>query len=240
MFYLQHNPITQPRCSARRATRSLAVLCFIALLVAAIFASPSAHADQAQKPPAAAPVAATPNGPGLDVAIADFDGDLHADSASVQSRQSSTGSENYWINFHLSSAGQNSMELLAPSGGLRIEARDVNGDNAVDLVLTTRFLRQPVAILLNDGHGNFSRSEPAEFPAAFGHPSSTFTSNANGAIDAVAVAPQSHLRIGTTNESSQRAQSRSRRAHSTIRGFRAGPFLAASAGRAPPSRTLAS
>jgi len=63
--------------------------------------------------------------------------------------------------------------IVAPPGGLIIEARDVNGDNAVDLVLTTAWFRQPVAIFLNDGHGNFSRFEPAAFPGAFD------TSNAN-------------------------------------------------------------
>jgi hypothetical protein len=52
----------------------------------------------------------------------------------------------------------------APTGGLLIEARDVNGDHAVDLVLRTGWLRQHKAIRLSDGHGSFSRVEPTASP----------------------------------------------------------------------------
>src|SRR5271170_3994083 len=66
------------------------------------------------------------------------------------------GRTNYSVQLHLSSVGQHSIQLVAPAGGLQIEARDVNGDDAIDLVLTTAWLKQPVAIFLNDGHGSFS------------------------------------------------------------------------------------
>jgi len=38
-----------------------------------------------------------------------------------------------------------------------IEARDVNGDYPADLIGSTAWHRQPVTMLLNDGHGSFSK-----------------------------------------------------------------------------------
>src|SRR5271168_4089505 len=106
-------------------------------------------------------------GPGLPFAVADFDGDLRPDVANVQVGDSASGTSSYWIQLQLSGAGRQSIQLVAPRGGLLIEARDVNGDHTVDLVFTTAWFRQPVAVLLNDGHGRFLRAEPGAFPGAF-------------------------------------------------------------------------
>jgi hypothetical protein len=56
---------------------------------------------------------------------------------------------------------------MAPTGGLQLTSRDVNGDHFVDVVVTTAWTNQPIAVLLNDGRGNFSPSNPAAFPGAF-------------------------------------------------------------------------
>ena len=53
----------------------------------------------------------------------------------------------------------------APLGGLNITSRDVDGDQSLDLIVTTAWLNQPVAVLLNDGHGNFTLTDPSAFPA---------------------------------------------------------------------------
>ena len=111
--------------------------------------------------------AATSAGPGLTFAIADFDGDHRLDEASVQTGRSAAGDSDYWIQFQCSTAGRQYIRLVAPAGGLLIEARDVNGDHTVDLVFTSAWFRQPVAVLLNDGHGRFLRAEPGAFPGAF-------------------------------------------------------------------------
>jgi hypothetical protein len=174
-------------------------------------------------------------GPGSVVAIADFDGDLRPDSATVQPGRNATGRENYSIQLKFSAMGAQSMQLDAPSGGLRIEARDVNGDHAVDLILTTAWLREPVAILLNDGHGNFSRSEPSAFPDAFSGGSTNWSSNADASIDVAGLPPQTPaLAIGSLAA----ARFENPSAHKILAaapGFRAGPFLVSTAGRAPPS-----
>jgi hypothetical protein len=96
--------------------------------------------------------------PGLPLAIADLDGDHQPDFATVEARRSnSPTTADYWIQVRFSASERRSIHLVAPKGGLVIEARDVNGDHAVDLVLFTARLRRPVAILLNDRHGGFSK-----------------------------------------------------------------------------------
>lgn len=101
---------------------------------------------------------------GLRFAVADFDGDVHPDVATVEtSGGNGLGRTNYSIHLRLSASGQSSFQLIGPAGGLIIEARDINGDNAVDLVLATAWRRRPVAVYLNDGHGTFSRGELDQF-----------------------------------------------------------------------------
>lgn len=140
--------------------RAVSWVCFVLLLLS--FTGPAWAQESAS-----ARVTATSLGSGLPFAFADFDGDHRPDLAYVQTGRSVLNSDAYWIDFRLSFRGPYSVRILAPPGGLRIEARDVNGDNAVDLVVSTAWFRQPVAILLNDGHGAFTPEKPATFPDAF-------------------------------------------------------------------------
>ena len=100
-------------------------------------------------------------------AIADFDGDSRPDLASVHVGQSSSRTTRYWIAFQLSGGSGQTVGVTAPSGGLQITSRDVNGDSFPDVIVTTAWTNKPVAILLNDGFGNFTASDPAEFQSAF-------------------------------------------------------------------------
>jgi hypothetical protein len=100
-------------------------------------------------------------------AIDDFDRDSRPDLASVQIGQSDTRNSLYRIDFHMTSGALYAVDIAAPNGGLQLESRDVNGDTYPDVVVTTYWTKQPVAILLNDGTGSFTRSEPSEFPNAF-------------------------------------------------------------------------
>jgi hypothetical protein len=101
---------------------------------------------------------------GARFAIADFDGDLKPDLATVQVGGSNARTTHYSIRFDLSSGAARSISLVAPSGGLQIIPQDVNGDNIPDLIVSTQWLNRPVAVLLNDGHGNFTLTDPGAFP----------------------------------------------------------------------------
>jgi hypothetical protein len=108
-----------------------------------------------------------PPAPALPSVIADFDGDLRPDTASIQSGRSDSSHAVYWIQLQLTSIGRQSIRLEAPVGGLQILARDVNGDRALDLVVTTAGLGNLVAVFLNDGHGGFSKVDQNAFPVSF-------------------------------------------------------------------------
>jgi hypothetical protein len=99
-------------------------------------------------------------------AIADFDGDNRPDFATVQPAQSSSVETRYWIGFQLSSGERETLGVTAPTGGLQITSRDVNGDKFIDVIVTTAWTNKPVAVLLNDGHGGFTRCDSSAFPSA--------------------------------------------------------------------------
>jgi hypothetical protein len=174
-------------------------------------------------------------GPGLTFAIADFDGDRHPDFASVQAGQIRSGSSDYSIQIYLSEVGRQSLHLIGPVGGLLIEARDVDGDHRIDLVVSTTWRKEPVAIFLNNGHGIFSRAEVAAFPGAFSECGTNLVSASNPATDAPGVSPQPGA--GICPEENDSAFDRSPASLSLVAtaGFPPDPFQTSSAGRAPPS-----
>lgn len=177
---------------------------------------------------------AAPAPSGQQLAISDFDGDLNPDLASVQAGLTTSGSTDYWIQLRLSAAGRQSIRLVAPAGGLLIEARDVNGDHAVDLILSTS-LRQPVAIFLNDGHGSFSRVAPSVFPGAFGNPLSNWASASDQATEAVGVPPQPRPGILQAAKILANVRPRADSISGPRVGFAVDSFLVSHAGRAPPA-----
>jgi len=172
-------------------------------------------------------------GSNLSFSAADFDGDSRPDLASVKAGKSDRLRTDYWIQLQLSAAGRQTFRIVAPTGGLQIASRDVNGDDALDLVLTT-WLGQPVAILLNDGRGNFSQVEPAAFPEAFSESKTSWGSTTDCAIDAVGVPPQSREDICSETELFLYLRSRSRFTATSDSRFAIGPFLISHLGRAPP------
>ena len=105
--------------------------------------------------------AATPDS---QFAIGDFDGDRQLDLASVQIGGFNPQHSRYWISLRLSKGGLQTMGVTGPAGGLALLARDVNGDRALDLVLVTAWGHEFVAVLLNDGQGNFSAADPRQVP----------------------------------------------------------------------------
>ncbi len=142
------------RCWPRAV--SLALLCFAG-------SASSAHAASAS--PQSWPVSFTQAT--SQFAIADFDGDNRPDFATVQVGHSNSWDTQYWIAFQLSRGSRQILGITAPTGGLQVTSRDVNGDSFLDVVVTTEWTNQPVAVLLNDGQGRFTVSSPSAFPGAF-------------------------------------------------------------------------
>lgn len=98
-------------------------------------------------------------------AIADFDGDRKPDLATVEiEKSSSAGGTQYSIRLQLTVGATQIFGVTAPAGGLQIVAKDVNGDDALDVVVSTALQHEQVAVLLNDGHGKFTLADPNAFP----------------------------------------------------------------------------
>jgi hypothetical protein len=174
-------------------------------------------------------------GPGLQFAVADFDGDNRPDLVGVQSGQSGVSRTNYWIQLQLSATGRQTILLVAPAGGLQITARDVNGDQFPDLILTTTWLRQHVAIFINDGRGTFTRVAPSAFPEAFREPLSNWDSISDRMPDSLGVPPSSPAGFYEATTRSPHAVPQAGAIAQSSQGFGPSPFIISSPGRAPPS-----
>jgi hypothetical protein len=124
---------------------------------------------------------------------------------------------------------------LGPQGGLVIEARDVDKDNIIDLVLATAWLREPVAVLLNDGHGNFSRVEPSRFPGAFTHTSQTWSSTSPLPSGSVGAPPRTESAATFAARSVFRARPPTQTVFTRDRINFVSSFSAPFSGRAPPA-----
>jgi|SRR4029077_8219904 hypothetical protein len=172
----------------------------------------------------------------IHIAIADFDGDSRPDLASVEAGPSSLRNTRYWIAFHLSAGAGWIVGITAPTGGLQIATVDVNGDSFPDVVVTTAWTNQPVAILLNDGLGNFTPSSPSEFPNAFAASTTCWTAASDEVRDASALLISRCL-LGDAR-TRRRASLLTNTAHlAAARTVSASlvAFLLPSIGRAPPA-----
>jgi hypothetical protein len=218
------------RCAGRRLLfPALALLVFLGLLGGSAAAAPG---------PGVRTAPVTSVGPGPSFAIADFDGDHRPDLANVQTGRADSSFTDYRIQLQLTAAGRQFLQVFAPTGGLQIAARDVNGDQAVDLVLTTAWLKQPVAVFLNDGHGGFSRVEPAAFPGAFSDSTANLARAPDAAADVVALPPQSPSGINAEARYLSDFRLHTDLIPASRSGFVFGSFPISHAGRAPPSEVL--
>jgi len=100
--------------------------------------------------------------------FADLDGDRIPDLAQVELQNPRSAKTNYSIHLKLSAGVESAIGVSGPDGGLRVAARDVNGDDALDLIVTANLDANFVEVLLNDGHGNFAIAKGDEFARAEG------------------------------------------------------------------------
>ena len=151
-------------------------LCLL-VLVGSFFGSIPAQASN---------VSALVSGSRLPFAIDDFDGDHRPDLASVQPISKDSSGTIYRIQFQLSAVGQQFIHLVGPSGGLQITTRDVNGDDIPDLIVSSAWREETLAVLVNDGRGAFSLTDPASFPRAPGGSGKTLNATLPPQTDTVA------------------------------------------------------
>src|SRR5208337_2491052 len=99
-------------------------------------------------------------------AIADFDGDQKPDLATVQVERDAAGGTRYSIRLQLSAGEESAIGITGPQGGLELVARDVNGDDVSDLVVTTAMGSHFVAVLINTDTGNSRWPKRGHSPAS--------------------------------------------------------------------------
>ena len=174
--------------------------------------------------------------PGPSFAIADFDGDLHPDLASVEVASINSRNTIYSIQLRLTAAGRQVIRVAAPSGGLQIAARDVNGDHAIDLVLATAALGEPVAILLNDGHGGFKQVDQSDFPGALGNSGTSLATEDSARSGTADAPPPSRSDISVVASSSPYQTSRTLDAALHQPPFLSEISLTSGPCRAPPNK----
>ena len=142
----------------RLAPLALAVLCASLLLVLLPFA------HRALDRPTTLLVQSALAQGSTHFAIADFDGDLQPDLAMIRVTREGAPQTEYSLELKFSSGPRPAIDLLGPAGGLEISPQDVNGDKIADLVITSQMDSEFVAILLNDGKGNFTHAQSSDYP----------------------------------------------------------------------------
>jgi hypothetical protein len=94
----------------------------------------------------------------------EFDGDRSLDVATI-AEQVFPGYSRYVVQLDLASGAQQDVAVTGPSGGLRLEMRDMTGDPVPnDLVLIPKLLDWPPTILVNEGHNHFRVAISGVFP----------------------------------------------------------------------------
>ncbi len=137
---------------------AIVMLCISALLILL----PAVHRDLNR--PATRLVRSALTQGSTHFAIADFDGDLRPDLAMIRVTRDGAPATEYSLELKFSSGKRAPIGLIGPAGGLEVLPQDVNGDQFADLVITSVVDREFVAILLNDGKGNFSQVDRADYP----------------------------------------------------------------------------
>ena len=169
-------------------------------------------------------------------AIADLDGDQKPDFATIGIQRLDSVSAHYLVRLQLTSEPGQWIRVTGAPGLPRIVARDVNGDNVQDLVVSTTGQSQPIAVFLNDGHGNFRRATPTEFSAELSNSPTRFIPLSREVRDAGVLVPSrtslAECNFDIAPFSPQRVPGSSLLAY---QGFLSNPIYSSTLSRAPPS-----
>jgi hypothetical protein len=135
----------------------IALVCVLWLV--AVFALPhgASHSSRSSTQPRSMAI------PVSRFVFADLDGDKQPDLALVETQSQHSSRTNYSIRLKFSQGTESAIPVDGPIGGLRLAARDVNGDDNLDLVVTSNLDSGFVEVLLNDGSGNFSVASPGSY-----------------------------------------------------------------------------
>ncbi len=225
----------------RTAAKAGLLFCGGALLLCC--ASLSLTATAATAAPAAQESSHAATHASSNFAIADFDSDRRPDLATAEIERSDSRFAHYLIHLQFGAGPGQSVrygEFIGLTGAFglpQISAVDVNGDHAMDLVVTAVGQPQPIAILLNDGRGKFSLANPRDYPAAVldspwrwgaGERSVSRRCRCRSDQDAARPKPQNARQAFVQHDGL--AESR----FSTSRGFPPDPLRSSLLGRAPP------
>jgi hypothetical protein len=134
----------------------------------------------------------------------------------------------------MSAGARQMIGVNGPVGGLEIASRDVNGDNIIDLVVSAAWLKSPVAVLVNDGHGNFTIRDPAAFSAALINHNRTFGSpNQQNSDEAIALSTRTSSDFVVSEQAATSADNSEKLfASNSLRNVF--PLAVLRSGRAPP------
>jgi hypothetical protein len=108
--------------------------------------------------------------------IADLDGDQIPDLALLEWGSLLSHQSSYSLRLQLRDSVKTVKGVVAPFGAVHVDARDVNGDDFLDIVLTSSADHTYLQVFLNDGHGNFSLAKAEDY--AQSSPDSSFSRHA--------------------------------------------------------------
>lgn len=88
-----------------------------------------------------------------------------ARSVAPAANQASGWYTRYTVRLKLDMGGEQSVDVMAPPGGLELALRDTTGDKVPnDVVVTPALLHWPLTVLVNDGHNHFTVAISAKSP----------------------------------------------------------------------------
>jgi hypothetical protein len=120
--------------------------------------------------PAAQRAASTPKSSWI---TADFDGNRTIDFALSRTVAHDRSGYMQEVRVQLGASLPSFFAFHSRSAGIQLGARDIDGDHDFDIVVMDGFSLVPVGIWLNDGTGNFSEGDLAQYKGALDTHSST-------------------------------------------------------------------